>query len=272
MTAFVGMAGNLLTLEEVDVVDITQTRPRSERMTLDGTINEQRGKTSRRQWNIGLGSSTAAELASLQALELGAFGPPPWVWVEPYAQVTSLLSPEQAVLLDGSFPTSADVKPGGAGITADGIPFGRSVNITNGADVFLHYRRSTPDRLAVRPKIPVVGSVYASGNAYLKIEFFNAVGTFIGEVSGAAVLGNLSRRITAAVAPDGSATAQLRVYGATQLTLPAFTWTREAAPWAVGRGCNRVSLLGLSEAVEAASVDVDAFRRSAMKLTARELG
>lgn len=266
MLAYLGPSGGLVPFKCPSSVEISGERPASYRVTLGGRVKGFRGAKSRRAWSAGIGTATPSEISALQALI--EYGTPPWVWVEPYAMVTNLLHPEQSVLLPGTWIGSATV--GGAGVTADGTRFGRSLIASGNVD--LHCRASGYDRLPVVPGVPVSASVYGSGTGYVRLVWLNSAGGFISNSDGASSTGTLTRRTIGATPPANAVSAQLVSVGLTQITLPAYTFTKTPAVWSIGRGCNRVSVDGLSEAVQMAVADDPSMRRSSISFTVREVG
>lgn len=267
MLAYIGSRSQgLVSFKCPSAVDITSDRPVSYKTTLGGQVKAFRGPKSRRTWSVGIGTATPNEIAALQGLL--EYGTPPWVFIEPYAMVTNLLHPEQSVLMPGTWIGSATV--GGAGVTADGTRFGRSIIASGNVD--LHCRNSAYDRLPVVPGVAVSGSFYASGAGTARLIWINAAGGTVSITTGPAITGTLTRRIVTATPPDGAVAVQLSANGFTgTITLPAYTFTREPAVWAMGRGCNRVVVEGFSEAVQLATAD-PAMRRSSISFTAREVG
>lgn len=239
---------------------------------LDGPVFEQRGPRGRREWSVDIGTARPEEVALLGALVDGFYGPPPWVFVGPMGMVTNLLSPEQALLDTGTYSTGTGITSGGAGFTADGLRFGRSLNVSGGAEVSLHRRDGATERLPVVELVPVVASVYASGTASIRIDWINNVGTFMSNVTSTATTGAYTRRQLKATPPAGATGAQIIVVGATGITMPAFTWTPDLAPWSPGRGSSKVTVDGLSEAVQMAVIEDPNMRRSSTSFTVQELG
>ncbi|NOJ59763.1 hypothetical protein [Arthrobacter sp. 260] len=238
---------------------------------LGGAVYEQRGPRGRRQWSVDIGTATPQEIAMLGALVDGFYGPPPWVFVGPMQMVTNLLSPEQALLDTGTYSTGTTITQGGAGTTADGLRYGRSLNVSGGAEVALHRRDSQTERLPVVPGIPVTASIYGSGGAAIRLDWISNTGGFISNVTSAAGSGSWTRRVLKATPPSNAAGAQMVVVGATGFTMPAFTWTTDTAPWSPGKGSNAVTVDGLAEAVQMAVQDAPNMRRGSASFTIQEL-
>lgn len=235
---------------------------------MGGRVKVFRGPKARREWSVGSnGMAKPEDVAQLQALL--EYGTPPWVWIEPLAAVSNLLHPEQSVLMPGTWIGSATV--GGAGATADGTRFGRSIIASGNVD--LHCRNGAYDRLPVVPDVPVSGSFYASGTGTPRLIWINAAGGTVSFTSGASTTGTLTRRTVTGTPPAGAASVQLSAIGFSgTLTLPAYTFTDDPAPWAFGRGCNRATVEGFSENVQQASREHPSLRRSSISFTVREVG
>lgn len=271
MSAWIGPLGSLVQIARYKGSLGVDSGSRSTfRRTLGGNMFEQRGPRARRTWSVDCPASPV-EASQFEALVDGFYGPPPWAWVDPSSQLTNLFSPEQALLDAGTYSTGTGITQGGAGTTADGIRFGRSLNVSGGAEVSLHRRASQTERLPVLPGVPVTASVYASGSASIRIDWTSSTGVFISNTTGATTTGSYTRRTHTATPPADAAGAQVVVVGATGLTLPAFTWTTSVQPWAKGRGATKVTVDGVSESVQVVSSSSDG-NLSSFSFTVRELG
>lgn len=270
MTAYLGPAGSLASFTCPSSVSIDQARPASYRTTLGGRVKAQRGPQQRRAWSVDIGTATPAQVANLQAMAEG--GKPPWVWVEPYAQVTNLLSPAQSVTMPGTW-SGTGVVEGGA-VNVGGVMSPRSVSHSTGGYVDFTFRSAgVADQPAVIPGVPVSVSVYVRGAGDLGISWRNYAGTAISSNQKAYTHGTLSRvSMVNLIPPAGAVSAYIWVSGFTQAAMPALTWTPALADWSVGRGCNRVTVDGLSEAVQLAVVADKSLRRSGISFTIREVG
>lgn len=269
MDAFLGSGGILVPFKCPSDVGITSDRPSTYRTTLGGRVKAQRGPASRRQWSVDLSTATPAQVANLQALVEG--GKPPWVWVEPYAQVTNLLSPEQSVLAPGTW-AGAGVVQGGAVLTADGVYTPRTLQHATGGTMDFAYRAGSPDRPPVSPGLPVAWSLHLRGQGLLRLSFRDWAGQIISDRNTAYNNIALTKTTYTSVAPPGAAAVHLSATGALEAALPVLSWTVDAPAWSIGRGCNRVSSDGLSEAVQLAVRDAPDMRRSSISFTLTEVG
>lgn len=270
MTAYLGPAGNLVAFKCPSDEQIDLSDPVSLSRTLGGVQKAQYGRRAPRAWKVGISTATPAEIGQLMGLMQGLYGPPPWVYVGPWAQVTNLLTPASSMMLPGSWTGS--VSAGGVVSLEGGARPTFSTVSANGSEVRL------PAVPAV-PGVPVTGSVWAAG--HLVSEGFNTVLDFLD--SGGATIstsfkshqvpaGVLRRRSVTAIAPEGTTSVVFRVAHALRTALPAVTWTPDLAEWAVGGGAPKVVAHGLSEAVQLAVRDEAYLRRSAASFILEEVG
>lgn len=268
MSAWVGPLGSLVEFAKYKGSLSVAPGDRSTlRRTLGGQVFEQRGPRGRRSWSVE-SSASPAEAARFEALVDGFYGPPPWVWVDPSSRVTNLFSPGGSMVGSGTWG-GVSATTGGAGTTADGFPFGRSVNIPASNILYLGRRESVDDFMPVLPSVPVTGSFYATGNAQVRLEFFTSTGGFISSTLGPVASGTWDRSVVTATPPANAASARLSTAGATSVTLPAFTWTDGVQSWAKGRGATRVTVDGVSEGIQVVSTSGS---WSSFSFTVRELG
>lgn len=271
MPAYLGPVGGLVPLPGVTASEISSTRGGTDKVTLGGRLKTQRSPLSRREWSVSTHDLlTSKQTASLLALELG--GKPPWVWVEPYAQVTNLLSPAQSLTMPGTW-SGTGVVEGGA-VNVGGVMSPRSVSHSTGGTVDFAFRSAgVEDRPAVVPGVPVSVSVYARGSGELGVGWRDYAGAAISSNQKAYTHGTLARvSMVNLIPPAGAVSAYIWASGFTQAAMPALTWTPALADWSVGRGCNRVVVEGLSEAVRMASTTNTLMRRSGISFTIREVG
>ncbi|MDN4611957.1 hypothetical protein [Arthrobacter burdickii] len=228
----------------------------------------QHGRRAPRAWQVGIGTATPAELGQLMGLMHGLYGPPPWVYVGPWAQVTNLLPPAASMLLPGSW-SGAGVS-GGTVTLEGGTRPSYSVLSDTGAELRL-------PAVPVVAGVPVTGSVWGAGSSgcSIHLDFRNATGATLSTASAshaAAVGGPLPRRSVTGTPPAESVDAVLRVTGALRAAQPAVTWTPDMAAWAAGGGAPKVVARGLSEAVQLAVRDEAYLRRSSASFVLEEVG
>jgi hypothetical protein len=273
VSSYIGPYGQLVEFKCPSSLEVSAEARSSFETTLGGRVVEQRGPRGRRTWQASLATAMPSQVAGLEALEMGALGPPPWVWVPPNAQSQNLLSPDSSVLMPGTYSTTAT--PGGSITATDGVFVARTALLPPNDSVILGSRDSLAEGIPVIPGHVITGSVYGSGlGGSLRLIFRDAGGSFLTQPS--TPLGaDFSRVKVTDVAPEGAVDALVRVYSgsnAARTGAPAATWTTELMPWSIGRGCNRATVDGLSESLQMAVRDAPVMNRSAYQFTVRELG
>lgn len=275
MLAYLGSKGALVGFKCPSAVDISKPRQVSYKRTLGGRVKAQYGPTVRREWQVGIETSTPAEVAALQGLSGFMFGPPPWVWIDPWAQVTNLLTPEQSMPgVSNPGTWFGDVVAGGA-VTIPGL--GRITESLVGAGpVTFPYYGGAHDRIPVVPGQPLTVAVYGSGTGTgtVTVGLFDANGAGINTYSTNYSIDGTMRRYkhTMASVPNGAATAYIRATGFATVALPSATWTKDLADWSPGNGCRSAIVEGLSESVQLAVREVAGLRRSGLSFTVKEVG
>lgn len=267
MPAYLGPSGSLV--EFKCSTTVSEDRPTSSRRTMGGLVKVQRGKLSRRTWDVDVSTASPAEIASLAALLQG--GTPPWVYVDPYAQVTNLYTPEQSVLMPGTWDTSVAFLEGGS-VTVDGLTLPRSVNIATANTIRFGYVNSVKKSPAAMPGVRVYASAYLRGTGNLVLTYQDYSGASVGSASLAYNNATLARSSVSGIPPAGTASVQFNASGCLQAAGPSITWTDTLADWSVGRGCLSSVSEGLSEAVQMAVRESNYLRRSQVSFTIREIG
>lgn len=270
MSSYLGPIGGMVPFEYYKGgLDVSADRPVKSIRTLGGRVKVQRGPLSRRTWSVSLDHLNPAELSALTALEMG--GTPPFVFVEPMARVTNLFSPEQSVLMPGTF-SGAGVVAGGS-VNVGGVMAPRSVLHASGGTVDFGYRDGVADRPVVVPGVPVTVSAYVRGTGLLGVSWRDWSGAVISESTAAYSNATLARSsMVNLVPPANAATVRFWATGMLQAAMPALSWTPAVQSWAVGRGCNRVILEGLSEGINRVIYAAPDQSRSSLSFTVREVG
>lgn len=269
--AYLGPLGSLIGFK-CPSAQAVAPEPRSTfRRVLDGPVYEQRGPRGRRSWSVEIGTATPEQMRLLGALVDGFYGPPPWVFVDPWSKVTNMMSPAASFLSAGTWG-GTNVTQGGAGFTADGLRYGRSINVPANTTVILGRRNSVDDNLPALPGVPVTASFYCSGPGQVRVEFFNNTGGFISNATGTAVSGVGVRASVTATPPAGAASARVSSINATQVELLQFTWSDAVVPWVPGKGATKCTVDGLAEAVQLAVAGEPNYQRSSVSFTVQELG
>ncbi|KAA0979876.1 hypothetical protein FQ154_01580 [Paeniglutamicibacter gangotriensis] len=274
MTAYIGPWGNLVGFKCPSGLDISSETRSSYKTTMGGRVVEQRGPRGRRTWQASLATAMPSEIAGLEALEMGVLGKPPWVWVPPNAQSQNLFAPEASVMAQGSYSNSAI--PGGSVVADDGVLVPATASALPGATLTFGSPGGILDPIPVIPAVPLTVSVYAAGAfASMTLTFRNITGAYIATHT-TAVTAAMSRHSITRTAPAGAVDAFVRVIAGSAASArvgnPAATWTSMLMPWSVGRGCNKVTVEGLSESLQMAVKDEPGMNRSSHQFTVKELG
>lgn len=236
---------------------------------MGGRIKVQRSKVTRRTWSVDVATASPAELASLMALHQG--GTPPWVYADPYAQVTNMYTPEQSLLMPGTWDPSVAFVEAGA-VTVGDLVLPRSVTIGSANTIRFGYTSGVKVSPAALPGIRVTGSAYLKGNGSLVLTYQDSSNVSLGSASVGYNNSTLARVSVGGVPPAGTASVQLNASGCTLAAGPAVTWTDSVAAWSIGRGCSSALTEGLAEAVQIAVREEDYLRRSQISFTIREIG
>ncbi|MDQ0854777.1 hypothetical protein QFZ79_002888 [Arthrobacter sp. V4I6] len=270
MPAYLGPIGGLIPLRGMKASAVTSVRDSTDKVTLGGRLKIQRGLRSRREWSVSThGLLRPQDTAGLLALDAG--GTPPWVWVDPYAQVTNMFTPEQSVLRPGTWGGTGVVE-GGSAVAADGVMAVRTILHASGGYMEFGYRDGVLDSPPVIPGIPITYSLYVRGEGSLNLSYRDWSGAALSERNDAYSHSTFARESRTTTPPAGAASVYMWVTGALQAGNPALTWTPAAAEWGLGHGCKRAVVQGLSEAVQYASRDTPGLRRSGISFTVREVG
>ena len=263
--AFLGTAGRLVPFACPSDVGIVASRPSSTRVSLGGRVSTQHGARMHRTWSIGLGLASPAEAASLAAaVHMGGF---PWVFYEPSAVATNILTPSQSLLAPGTVQSSAT--EAGHRVASDGVMVARTWTVAAGATAYVGIREGAVHGAPI-PQAPVTGSVYAS-NATLRMIFRDSAGSWISSAYSPAAAGFGRVHVTATPPPNAVDVLLQIVAGSevAQVGYPALSLTDSLTPWGVGRGAVQVVTYGLDESVIAAH---DRQQLSAYSFTVQEVG
>lgn len=275
MLAYLGPRGSLVGFKCPSSLEITKPRLVNSKVTLGGRVKALYGSRVRREWQVGIGAATPAEVAPLQALSNYLLGAPPWVWIDPWAQVTNLLAPEQSMPGKSNPGTwSGDAVAGGS-VDIPGV--GRvAESLVGPGPVTFPYFSGALDRFPVIPGKPVTVSVFGSGSGSgtVTLGLFDAGGAGLGTFSTSYTLGSSMKRYkhTLAQVPANAVGATIRATGFSTLALPAATWTKDLAEWSPGNGCRSSITEGLSESILLAVPGAPGLRFSNVKFLVKEVG
>jgi hypothetical protein len=253
MAAYVGPIGALVKVRTPTRVRPTVARPASARVTLGGRRKVHLGARALRGQHVALPYSSPGDVANLAALVAGEYGPGPFWWVDPWAQVTNLYTPAASTLDAGTWATAnGPAAAGGAVQLDDGVLAGRSIVPSgSGVTVYLGRRLGVRDDTPVLPGVPVTASVWVSGDSVtVRAQFVDAAGALLTSATTTYSAGGTPRRVSVTGTPPATATAvYVAVTGATRIARPALTWTSGVRPWHVGQGMPRVAITALDSDV-----------------------
>lgn len=183
-----------------------------------------RGGVQGREWGVELGLLDAAEMSVVDEFVQGAWGPGPFRWVSCAAHDSNVLTPGQSTLTLLDSGTGMDTASGWS-----------PRSVLGPSPVKL------AERVPVIPGKPVTVAVETTGAATLTVAFRSAAGGVVATPSRTAT-GTLAQRLVysaPSVAPEAR-TIDIEVSGHIRAARPQVTWTREARPWAPGRGAESV--------------------------------
>ena len=268
MTSYLGPAGSLIEFKCPSAEEITRADNVSLDWTLGGVQKAQYGARAPRSWRLSLATATPEQLSGLAGLAAGLYGPPPWVYVGSWAQVTNLLTPPASVCAPGSW-SGAGIAGGPVDLAGAPRPVLSVLNANGGAIIL--------PAVPVVAGVPVTGSVWAVGVTGFSTEliFRDAAGVWISALSTthpAPAGGALLRRSITRTPPSNAAYAELRVLDALRAAQPAITWTPDLASWSVGGGAPKVIARGLSQSVQLAVRDEPYMRRASASFNLEEVG
>lgn len=268
MTTYLGPLGNLIGFEKMSGEQIETADNTRFKTTLAGVQKAQLSSTAPRSWQVGINAAGPGHIGHLTGLLAGLYGPPPWLYIGPWAQVTNMFTPQVSMLAPGTWTGTG--MAGGPLLLADGTIPRYSIANTAGAAFYL-------TAMPVVLGVPVTASIWGAGDTEfsLSLIFRDAAGTTLDTITNRvqATMAEPPRRgSVTATPPPGAVDVRVRVTGAKVAALPAFTWTRDMAPWVVGEGVPKVVARGLSKAVLLASREKALLRRLSLNFTLEEVG
>lgn len=279
MMAWIGALGQMAYVKCPSALGRSTDRPTTYRTTLGGVRKAQIGPRVQRVLQVQHGLATPADVSAIEAMVAGEYGPGPFWYVDPWAEVTNLLTPQASVLEVGTYlgGSGSVVTEGGGSRLDDGTRAGRSVVVGSESDTVYLPRRTGYagyDYVPVIPGVPVTASVYASGaNASVRVQFLDAAGASTGNGAHVTSAGGstLTRCAVTATPPAGSVSAYIAVTGVVRFARPAITWTSEVMEWSPGNGVARCRVSGLNTSAIAAHKN-NGGRLMSLDFTVTEVG
>lgn len=251
MWAYLGSLGALVPIPGMGILrpdSLSLERPATYRRTLGGRVTARVGARTHRAWSVQPDTVVSpTELAAVQAFVSGVFGPGPWWWVDPWAQVTNVLTPRDGENAAGW----SNVVQGGPVVLPDGAVGGSVVKTTSTPAVVL--RDGVPALVPVLAGGAVTVSVYASVPGVSVVGTFrNAAGATVGTaLTSPASAGVWSRVSVSGTVPVGAVSVEVSVTGPASVAVacPAVTWTDAVMPYGAPGGADKVLVSALSQDV-----------------------
>lgn len=271
MGAFIGPLGGLIEATQWQEKQSVSTGAKPSFFTgLDGArtafVQPPAGRVLR-EWDVSMSGARPEQAAAFQTLALGGMGQGPFVFADPLAQVTNLLTPRQSLMDPGTL--SSAVSPSRAVVPEiGGVPAATVAAGSTG-----RFGIGTP----VLPGVPVTVSAWVVSAQSVKVtaQCIDADGGWTNGASETFTSMASGRWVAVTVVPNaGSAQVDLRVQSGNTDTVacPAITWTRQAMGWSPGRGATQVVVSGLQEEFARADPHVRGERRVDYSATVTEVG
>lgn len=241
--------------------------------TLSGRVLAQLSprRTSPRQWSIGGPAELVKDVAVLGEILAGLR--PPYVWVEPWAQVTNLLTPRSSLWQDAADAQSSVSLAGRYPLEGGGYAASTVVQSNTAQSII-------GGAAPVVPGLPVTVSAWVAGtDARVNAQWIDSNGASISVHAGSTVTGtDVLRRSTLTFTPGEIPSNAVAVRPFTYYTSVAaraqVTWTTGPVDWAIGGGVAQVLVTDDNTAPTWAVPD-PAFvngRRADVSFTVTEIG
>lgn len=220
-----------------------------------------------REWDVSMSGARPEDAAAFQTLALGGMGQGPFVFADPLAQVTNLLTPRQS-LMDPTLLGTSSPRSNITAATLGGDPAG--LVPTTASAGFWGY--NTP----VHPEKPVTLSLTVQGSATVSFRVMRQGWTALQQKQ-TTVSVDKPQRVSLTLLPPFAQDAimcgfTVTATTATLISRPQITWTGEPLPWAVGRGASQVIVHSLAEDFDRAEPGADGERRLDYSATVTEVG
>lgn len=241
--------------------------------TLGGRVLAQLSprRTAPRVWSIGGPSELVKDVAVLDEVLSGLR--PPYVWVEPWAQVTNLLTPRSSLWQDAAEVQSTVSLAGRYPLDGGGYA---ATTVVQSNPAWQIVSGAAP----VVPGVPfTVGAWVAGTNARINAQFMDSSGVPISSVagntvSGADVLRRSLRTFTPGQVPANAAAVRMWTTNVSVAARAQVTWTSGPVDWAIGGGVSQVIVTDSSSAPTWAVPDPSFAhgRRTDVSFTVTEIG
>lgn len=268
---FFGHPGALYPIHAVvEPYDVDDDEGLSLSRSLGGGIRARtRRARASRSWGVTIPKAFPQDVINFREIVTTTLGP--YVWVDPWAQVTNVLTPEMSTM--GSLVSPA------AGLPQNGGGW-RLVGLDN---QWAALTRSNPGKggvwvgpAPIPPSFtgrPVTASIWLASttDTRVNLQWLDGSGSVMSAVQGNIVTGldGLRRSVATGVPPWGASAARIYVAGSEVLARPAITWTDKAVPWDVGNGAQQVEVSDASRKITRAD---SAYRIHDLSFTVTEVG
>lgn len=277
MGAFIGPLGGLIEATQWQEKQSVSTGAAPSFFTgLDGArtafVQPPAGRVLR-EWDVAMSDARPEQAAAFQTLALGGMGAGPFVFADPLAQVTNLLTPRQS-LMDPALLLSAspqsNITPAVMVIPGEGSnPAGV---VTSKSTAFWGWY--TP----VMPGQPLTLSLWVQGQAEVTLRIMRNNATWSNRHAEVKTVESttptrVSLTFNRPWLPDSEMCGfQVKTTASATIARPQITWTAQPMPWAVGRGASKVVVHGLKESFEWADPSLCGQRRLDYSATVTEVG
>ncbi|MNW56936.1 hypothetical protein D3C74_346950 [compost metagenome] len=213
--------------------------------TLEGRRKAQVRQAGRRTWSLQTSDATTpAEHSLLSQFAHGVWGAGPFVFVSADAPVSNMLTPEVSTC-GPEAAYGAHVTNVGELYIGNGVYAPRSLLSADPGSPMYFGGVRTPVVAGVR----VTGSAWVNGaGARVAVFWYNAAGSFITSNTSTvtASSGTVVRSYVSALPPVGAVSCVVGGLDTVKAAQPAITWTDSAQPWALGEGCAKAVVHGVS--------------------------
>ena len=280
MGAFIGPLGGLIEATQWQQSQSVSTGSAPSFFTgLDGVrtafVQPPAGRVLR-EWSVSMANAFPEDAAAFQSLAMGGMGVGPFVFADPLAQVTNLLTPRQSLMEPAALAVTGPGQPR-SNITPAVMVMPSGVQVPAGhvkssSSVFWGF--GTP---VLRSK-PVTLSLMVQGQATVTLRIMRNDAAWSNRHAEVVVVDSpLPQRVSITFDRPYAEDAvmcgvQVATTSAATIAQPQITWTRTAMPWAPGRGANQVVVHGLSESFDRADARLSGVRRLEYSATVTEVG
>lgn len=252
MSAWIGPLGALIEFKCPSAVESDSEDPHVYFRPLGGDVSVTRlgDPTRPRVWSVSVSAARPDQVATLEALNSGSFGPGPWAFIPPAAETLNLLGKRDALAMGTPGSGYIVERPGTIIHTTEG-PAGTGYGATTSSPSL--FRVGTAP---VIPGQPVTGKAWVSAldgqTGMVRLSFYSAGHTLLTN-PGDATTGPTTGKFLSVTrtAPAGAAYVALGAQG-NVVTRPQVTWTAEPRTWSPSAASQNVIMSPLTNSVRRA--------------------